>query len=126
MPTYSFNWLAEKSENCEDYIKIHNEWAEAGYPKHLSPSYDRIDNSKPYTEDNIKITTWEKNEARSRIDMRNCVIINNTNPQRAVGQYSEDDVFIKKHTSLQNASRDTGVPAGNICRHTLLWSGAKQ
>ena len=115
-PTYSFEWLAVKSLNCKDYMRIHNFWVDNGCPKHLSPSYDRIRDNDPYTWDNIQIMTWQENEQKSRDDMRSGKIINNGHPQKVVYQYTLHSVFVGEYHSMQEASRQTGIPAGNICK----------
>ena len=118
MPSYSFKWLADKSEKCEDYMRIHNIWVAAGCPKHLSPSYDRIRDDDPYTEDNIQIMTWRENEQKSYDDMRSGKIVHGANPQVAVYQYTpyHHQILVAKYHSMQEASRQTGIPAGNICK----------
>jgi hypothetical protein len=40
-----------------DYFKVHHVWREAGYPRTLTPSIDRIDNGKDYSLDNIQVLT---------------------------------------------------------------------
>jgi hypothetical protein len=37
----------------------------------MSPSFDRLDNSKPYTFDNLELVTWGENKRRGHEDVKN-------------------------------------------------------
>lgn len=40
---------------------LYQRWASKDYPKDLKPSCDRLDDSKPYRLDNLRLTTWSEN-----------------------------------------------------------------
>ena len=60
-PAYSLeelrNWLFKNPK----FNSIYKSWVDSGYMKNKAPSCDRIDNSKPYTFDNIQLVTWGQN-----------------------------------------------------------------
>jgi hypothetical protein len=55
------NW----AKNHPDYLALHQAWADAGYPRRLSPSIHRIDRSKGYTLDNIAWVTQQQNSSEA-------------------------------------------------------------
>jgi len=46
------------------YHKLHEAWAHSKYNKWLSPSCDRINDSKPYTFNNLQLMTWKENDTK--------------------------------------------------------------
>lgn len=63
-PDYTKQELEEwiVSNHAELFIKLYSAWEAADYPKHLVPSLDRLDDSKPYTLCNLQLVTWQENE----------------------------------------------------------------
>lgn len=57
----------------DDFEKLYNDWIESGYAKSLTPSVDRINNSLPYTLDNIRLMTWKENHDKYALDVKNHV-----------------------------------------------------
>lgn len=102
MPNYT---LAEFKEWCLSQAVFHrlfDEWKASGYKVMLSPSTDRIDDKKPYTFDNIVITTWAENNRKGWIGK-----------VRAVVQFKDGKV-IAKYPSVAEASKETGVSKPSI------------
>lgn len=53
------------SENSQkNFIKLYNSWARNNYPRKLSPSIDRIDNSKGYILGNLQWITQQENSKK--------------------------------------------------------------
>ena len=113
-PSYSFGWLLNRALSDECFIELYGAYLESGMDRLLSPSFDRVDDSKPYTKDNIQLMTFGRNQQKAFIDQRCGKIINGTNPQKAVVQLTKGGVFVAEYVSLQEANRQTGIFQQNI------------
>lgn len=51
-------------KNLKDFKRIHKVWVDSGYKTLLTPSIDRIDNSRGYTVDNLQWLTKEQNSVK--------------------------------------------------------------
>lgn len=64
LPAYSrddfITWVLDQNI----FHKLHAQWVESNYERMLAPSIDRLDDSKSYTFDNIRITTWKENNQK--------------------------------------------------------------
>ena len=49
---------------CDEFYALYDRWVESNYSKNLKPSIDRNDDSKGYSLDNIRITTWGENNLK--------------------------------------------------------------
>ncbi len=101
-PSYSLKefrlWLlAEPS-----YPGLHEAWVNSGYARDLVPSCDRLEDDKPYTFDNIQLTTAKLNlrkQSKQRKygeDTRVC---------KAVIQMDLRGVFVEEFYSIAEAER---------------------
>ena len=63
-PTYSCEEFVSWCLSNPDYIRLHNAWKATGYPVQLTPSADRLDDTKGYSLDNIQLLTWEDNRLK--------------------------------------------------------------
>lgn len=52
------NWLG-----TQPFIRLWADYAESGFNAALKPSIDRLDNSRGYDLDNIRLVTWQENWA---------------------------------------------------------------
>ena len=50
--------------NIESFNSIYNEWKKSGFKRKLSPSIDRIDNSKGYSIGNMRWITQQENSIK--------------------------------------------------------------
>ena len=66
-PTYTTEELYKWAMN-NNLMHYFNLWKVKGYTKPYSPSIDRLDNTKPYTFDNIRLMTWRNNQHLAFID----------------------------------------------------------
>ena len=103
------SWLFSQS----NFDKLFNAWTDSGQLKAKKPSCDRLDDYKPYTLDNIQLTTWKENNAKGQADRVNGI---NNKHSKAVIQTTKSGVFIKEHYSQMQASRDTGTCNAHISR----------
>ena len=51
--------------NIDDFERLYKEWQESEYSRKLTPSIDRIDNTKGYTGDNMRWITHSDNSKKS-------------------------------------------------------------
>lgn len=106
-PKYSkFDFVAWLYTQTEYHI-IYDKWVESNFEKQLSPSVDRLDNSKGYDFDNIQVVTWAENQANAHRDFR---LANARMVQGTHLQSGEKEVF----QSITDAASDTGVAQYNI------------
>lgn len=50
--------------NIDEFMRLYKAWAEAGYPKRLAPSIDRINNNLGYTKNNLQWLTQSENTSK--------------------------------------------------------------
>lgn len=60
-PNYSLEEFREWFFDQENFNKIYDSWVISGFSKELVPSVDRLDDSKSYSFDNIRLVTWKEN-----------------------------------------------------------------
>ena len=53
----------------QGYKQIYSAWVDSGMKKDLKPSVDRIDDFKPYSMTNIRLTTWFENRHKQYRDI---------------------------------------------------------
>lgn len=111
MPNYTLSELREFAFNQPNFEELYTNWVNSGYETDLKPSFDRIDDYKPYALDNIRLTTWIKNNKRANEDRKNGT---NNKVSRAIKQFTLSGELIQEHHSASSASRVTGVNRGNI------------
>lgn len=66
LPAYTKNELKKWVFSHKDFDELYNNWITSDYDKNLTPSIDRIDDTKSYTFDNIRLVTWKVNNAKGR------------------------------------------------------------
>lgn len=70
-PDYSRKDIYNKSINSKIFMNLYYEWVASGYKKDDKPSYDRLDNKKPYTFDNLRIVKWIENNEEGYKEVKN-------------------------------------------------------
>ena len=111
MPSYNINTLREWVFSQPNFNSLYLVWVDSGYAKQLVPSIDRLDYYKPYTFENIRITTWGKNKEKGHRDAKKG--INNKRSKRVLFvniKTGESGSF----PSSALAERGTGVCSSNI------------
>ena len=113
------NWLLDN----ELFNELFNKWVNSGYNKAVIPSVDRKNDKLSYTLDNIQLMTWQENNNKGRIDLKNGKIIVN---HKAVIQYDIHGNFINEFLSIGLAGRATNLHRSNIssaCKGIYKHSG---
>lgn len=105
-PTYTKQELKYWLYSQDLFHKLFDKWVLSNYDTFLKPSVDRLDDYKSYCMDNIRLVTWRENKIRHYED-RKTGVCNKIN--KAVFQFTIDDVFIDEFHSLNEAERGTNV-----------------
>ena len=100
---YTYEEFKDKYINDDKFLKLYNEWLKNGCISDYKPSFDRIDNNKDYSFDNLQIITWKENNDKGR-----------TENYKKVEQYSLDGKYIKTFNSIIEASKETNSYHSNI------------
>jgi len=112
-PQYSLEEFVAKYSVNGEYIRLHTEWADSNYDKFLAPSFDRLDDSKGYSFDNLQVVTWKRNNTKAHEDMRSNKLLNG---HVAIVQYLEGKST--HYTSASEAERATGISSKAIVNAT--------
>ena len=109
LPNYTLEELRTWAFDQQIFHTLYDAWVESKYQKPLVPSFDRLDDYKPYSLNNIQIMTWQENNDKFTADEKSGI---NTKRSKCVLQYSLDDVFIAEHHSAASAARSLGKGRG--------------
>ena len=77
MPDYTLEELIEWLKNQPTLTEIWQDYQDSNHARKSAPSLDRLDDSKPYTLDNIRLTTWHINMTKAKQHTREGLL--NTN-----------------------------------------------
>jgi hypothetical protein len=123
IPNYSkiefTDWLLQST----NFTTLYSNWEKSGYQKKLVPSADRLNDSLPYTLDNLQVITWEENDAKCHKDMKEG---RNNSINKTVLQFTLDGIFVQEFHSAIHAGRMTGIDRSSIskvCRGTVNKAG---
>jgi len=111
LPPYSNDELKDWLFSQPLFHKLYDNWVESGFQRELAPSLDRRNDYKPYTFDNIRLTTWRENKAKGESDRRNGI---NNKVNKAVLQFTRDGELVAEFHSTKEAQRQTGIHYTNI------------
>ena len=115
-PEYSKEEFVNAVMKMPLYHELYDNWKNSGFEKRLTPSIDRIDNSKTYLKSNIQLMTWEENERKAREDQKNG-ILNAGRKYIPVIHIDENGNEINRYFSIAEASRRTGIDKNIIRNH---------
>ena len=96
-PTYTNSEFREWILNESKYHTLYAEWEKNDYNKWLAPSVDRLDNTKTYSFDNIRIVSWKDNH-----------ISGNNSRKRKIEQYDLELNLLNTYSGVREASRKIG------------------
>lgn len=102
-PSYSINDLITWVNAQTVFPNLWEAFVASNYSKNMLPSIDRLDDSKPYTLDNIQIITWKENDVKG-IKSRS----------KAVAAYNVDGTLYKTFASACEAARHVKAGQGDI------------
>lgn len=100
---YTYEEFKNKYLEDDIYLKLYNNWLKSGYLSDYKPSFDRIDNKKDYSFDNLQIITWKENNDKGRKEN-----------YKKVDMYDLDGNYIKTYNSIIEASKEVNIYKSNI------------
>lgn len=109
VPEYTYDELFAYCTSSVNFNTLYSNWVNSSYDKELTPSVNRLDNSKTYSFDNIEIITWKENKQKAYTDIRNNVLHNPTllnGGHKPVCQYSLEGVKLNTYISVSDAARN--------------------
>lgn len=110
-PTYSKQELIDKYSKDPMYLQLHQAWMQSGYTRKLTPSFDRIDDHKSYSFDNLQVVTWAENKANHHA---NVVKGTSTKYSLAVDQLNLEGNFIQRFSSITLAAKSVNSSKSQI------------
>ena len=96
-------WALSKDE----FHRIFKNWEDNNYETNLVPSFDRLDDNKGYSFDNIRIVTWYENNTKEYAKRKNGTTISKT--LKPILQFDLNGNFIKEFYSIGSAKRELNV-----------------
>lgn len=110
-PNYTKKELDVWLEAQPTFAHLYAAWVDSGFNRWLKPSADRLDETRPYSLDNLRLVTWQENaeafkQKKVSAGVGDC---------KAVNQYLEG-ALVGTYHSLHEAARQTGAAPGNILR----------
>ena len=115
-PIYTKQEFIDRFINDEDYLLLYNNWVDSDYKKMLSPSFDRLDDYKPYSLGNLnKWMTWEENSNKGYKDRK--AGKNNEGSRAVIGTNIKTGETIEFHSGCEakrNGFQQSGI--GLCCR----------
>lgn len=100
---YTYEEFKNRYLKDKKYLELYNNWVKSGYLSNYKPSFDRIDNTKDYSFDNLQILTWKENNDKGRKER-----------SIKVKQYDINGNYIKIFNSIVEASKEVNVYKSNI------------
>ena len=105
-PSYTQKELYDWITFQPNFYELWSFWIGSNYQSNLKPSVDRIDETKGYSLNNIVLTTWAKNRAKTRL-LDKC---------KPVASFHKDGSLIETYVSLAEASKNVGRCKSDIMK----------
>ena len=112
-PEYSVGELYDWA-NQHGYEALFAAWEASGFEKDLMPSTDRLDNSKGYSFDNMRLVTWKENRDQAYTDRKANILI--TAQHVRIEQLHKDGRVLQIFDSIEAAARAVSGDSSNILK----------
>ena len=122
MPEYTEQELYQWYVSNPTHLSLHETWVQSNCDKELTPSVDRLDNSKTYSIKNIELVTWKENKQRAYKAIRENTLPNSgllNDGHSPIVQYTLTGQKVKEYISINECSRETGINhrgISEVCR----------
>ncbi len=114
MPNYTKEQLKEWIIEQPNFNELYSNQIKSNYKKMLRLSCDRTDDNLWYCLTRLKLITWQENKDKWSKDMRDWILINWVNPQKAVIWTNKKTWIKTEYHSVREACRQTWVNHWNI------------
>jgi len=74
-PKYTFKEFKKWILSIKNFKVLYKNWVKSGYEKNFRPSVDRLDSTKGYSFDNIRLVTWKENNNANHINNVKPIIV---------------------------------------------------
>ena len=111
-----YEWAMQRN-----YMKLWQAWTDAGHPKELSPSFDRLDNNISYTLSNLQLVTFAQNLSNQKTMNMDGTYLHTGS--KSVKQFTLDGVFVAEHTSIAIAMRALTGKRGSVSNISNVCNG---
>lgn len=101
------NWVTHNG-----FDLLYDNWVQAYYNKNLLPSVDRLDSTKPYHYENMRMVTWEANNNAAYKERKAGKRV--TRQNRQINQLSVAGEVVGRYSSIALAARELGFCRTNI------------
>ena len=98
-PNYTRKEFVDKYLNDLDFERHYYSWVISSYCKKYSPSFDRVDDYKSYSFDNIQIMYWYQNKNKGHLDIKEGR--NNKRSKAVIGTNIKTGYKIEFHSSME-------------------------
>ena len=105
LPSYTLKELLNWVDTQPHKFDLWNAYVNSNYQNSLRPSIDRLDDSKPYSLDNIQLVTWKENRDKGALHKKIGLIQLNHKP---VSAFHKSGEFYKSFISINEALREVG------------------
>ncbi len=118
MPNYSIEEFMQWAFSQPNFEPLYIDWQNNNYIQTLRPSADRIDDYKPYTLDNLRLTTFKVNNVTGTQSDKAHDAYNRVNALQGltVHQRTLDGNHIASYKSSYVAAKATGIDPSSITR----------
>ena len=110
-PTYSVQELIDWAFSQRCFHEIYDNWKAGSYESILRPSFDRLDNLKSYTLDNLRIVTWGENAQQAHEDQKSG---KDMRMNKACAEIDSDGNILHVWHSTRHADRELGFCNGGV------------
>lgn len=95
------------------FQKLYDDWVNSGYNRWKKPSCDRLDDSKGYSFDNMRLVTWKENHDKNKKELEK-------KSRKAIQQVDLDGTVTKEWESIAQARRELGFEVKNALKRRNL------
>lgn len=112
LPLYTRKELLSLALNSRSFLLLYSEWVNSGYKLDLIPTFDRKNDYKGYSFENLnQWMTFKENSDKGHFDKRNGINKKQLKTVIRIDKITSNEV---EYHSMAEAERITGIPNQNI------------
>ena len=114
MPDYTLNELIEWLKLQPNLTALWQGYQFSNHHRNFAPSLDRLDDSKPYTLNNLRLITAHENIKKAAKHMREGLLNHGETRAKPIQQLTLDGQLVATYQSSHEAGELTGFRSGNL------------